>query len=65
MPKFRVELSATAIVEAVLTVRADSEEEAYDEALKRLDDARWTFAGLDGPPVELVDVSPIDPAPTA
>lgn len=65
MPKFRVKLSATAFVEATLTVRADSEGDAHDEALKCVDDADWTFAGLDGHPVEIIDAVEIDPAHTA
>lgn len=38
MPQFHVNLSATAIVETTITVRADSPEDAQSEALKRLNE---------------------------
>ena len=56
MPQFHVELSATALVEASLTVRADSPEDARDEALKRLNEVVWRYAGLHDEPVDIVDV---------
>ena len=56
MPKFHVNLSATAIVETTITVRADSPEDAQSEALKRLNEVLWRYMGLNAEPVQVVDV---------
>lgn len=57
MPYFRVELTATAMVENTLVVRADSPEDAADEALKQLNEVVWQYAGLTDDPVEIVLVT--------
>jgi len=46
MPKFTVTLNAQAIVTGSLEVTADSPEDAEDEALKRLGEIVWRYAGL-------------------
>lgn len=57
MPQFTVTLNAQAIVTGSLTVIADSPEDAEDEALKRLGEIHWHYAGLteDAPIIESVD----------
>ena len=61
MPKFRIELSARVIVETDMIVRADSSEDAREEALKCINDVVWRYAGLDYNdvvnPVEITDVT--------
>ena len=46
MPYFRVEFTATAAVENTLVVRADSPEDAADEALKQLNQSYQGIRGL-------------------
>jgi len=46
MPKFTVTLNAQAIVTGSLEVTADRPEDAEDEALKRLGEIVWQYAGL-------------------
>ncbi len=57
MPRFHVELSATALVTGSLTVVADSPEDAENEARKRLGDVLWHYAELDGNPVDITEVT--------
>ena len=56
MPRFHVELFATAIVTGNLTVVADSVEDAENEVRKRLGDVLWHYEGLDGP-VDITEIT--------
>jgi hypothetical protein len=47
MAKFNVRLDAMAFVYQVHTIEADSEEEAFEQALERYGDEVWKYEGVD------------------
>lgn len=57
MPRFSVTLNALAFVTGVLDVVADSPDEAENEARKRLGDVLWHYAGLNGNPVDITEIT--------
>lgn len=56
MPRFRLLLSAKAIAEGTIEVVADSEDDAYNERLKRLGEITWVYQGLDESPISVIEV---------